>query len=86
MLTKQKVCKIILSTKNIGTQDMKKTNKTQELKEILQDLLKYANALRNDPNNDKIINALYSYQIWSLKQAEKTVTLIERIRNNNKQK
>ena len=60
----------------------KKTNKRQELKEILQDVQNFAQKLKDDPENNKIENALYTYQAWSLKQAEKALTLIERIRNN----
>lgn len=60
----------------------KKTNKRQELKEILQDVQNFAQKLKDDPENNKIENALYTYQVWSLKQAEKALTLIERIRNN----
>ena len=82
-MTKQNICETILSTKKIGTQHMKKkTNKRQELKEILRDVQNFAQKLKDDPKNNKIENALYTYQVWSLKQAEKALTLIERIRNN----
>ncbi|MDW2958827.1 MAG: hypothetical protein R8M37_03405 [Alphaproteobacteria bacterium] len=59
-----------------------KKNKRQKLKETLQDVQTFVQNLKDDPENNKIEKALYSYQMWSLKQAEKAMNLIERVRNN----
>ena len=59
-----------------------KKNKRQKLKETLQDVQTFVQDLKDDPENNKIEKALYSYQMWSLKQAEKAMNLIERVRNN----
>ena len=60
----------------------KKKTTYEEIKELLDDAQELVKKLKDEPDNDKIMKAVYACQTWNLKQITHLIEIFKR----NKQK